>query len=379
MRLTLVIASLGQGGAERTASALANAWAQQGHNVTLITLVRDDVPAFALYPAVVLRQLKVRSGVTHNILHGLFRQFRSVRVLRRALRESEPDLVISFMDIPNVLTILAARGFPAPVVITEHIHPAHYHIGWHWQALRRLVYHRADNLVCVSRPLLEWFLARTQVRGRVIPNPVALPLTNSVSSKRVEKDSNGHVVLGMGRLVEQKGFDLLLAAFARIAERHPDWSLKILGGGPLLGQLQAQAQNLGLQGRVEFTGALADPFPVMRAADLFVFSSRFEGFGNALCEAMACGLPAISFDCPSGPSDIIRPGVDGVLVPAQDVAALAESMDRLMSDEPERLKLAARAPEVLSRFGMPKILELWQQLFDDLVAAKPKRGVSDGR
>jgi glycosyltransferase involved in cell wall biosynthesis len=142
-------------------------------------------------------------------------------------------------------------------------------------------------------------------------------------------------------------------------------------------QLRAQTKNLGLDGRVEFTGALPDPFPLLCSADLFVFSSRFEGFGNALCEAMACGLPAISFDCPSGPSDIIRPGIDGLLVPAEDVSALAESMDRLMSNPPERLKLAARAPEVVSRFSMERILGLWQQTFADVLPSRHSRGASD--
>ena len=165
----------------------------------------------------------------------------------------------------------------------------------------------------------------------------------------------------------QKGFDLLLEAFSRVAQRNAHWSLKILGDGPLKDQLTVQTKKLNLTERVQFTGALADPFPVLRAADLFVFSSRFEGFGNALCEAMACGLPAISFDCPSGPSEIIRNGVDGVLIPAEDIDALAAAMDELMLNDQERLKLAARAPEVSLRFGIERILGLWERMLNDLL------------
>src|SRR6185437_12022720 len=154
--------------------------------------------------------------------------------------------------------------------------------------------------------------------------------------------------------------------------RYPDWQLKVLGEGPLKERLQAQARDLQLEDRVEFAGALADPFPVLRAADLFVFSSRFEGFGNALCEAMACGVPAISFDCPSGPSEIIRHGIDGVLVPPEDVTALASAMDDLICDATKRETFARRAADVLNRFGVDGVLSMWDRVFGDkLTTLKP--------
>jgi glycosyltransferase involved in cell wall biosynthesis len=171
----------------------------------------------------------------------------------------------------------------------------------------------------------------------------------------------------MGRLSKEKGFDLLLEAFSRIAGAHLDWQLKILGDGPLRSELEEQAAKRGLTSRVEFTGVVADPFPMLISADLFVMSSRYEGFGNALCEAMASGLAVISFDCPSGPREIVRNEVDGLLVPAEDVIALAAAMDRLMSNCQERMRLAARAPEVAERFGLTRVLKLWDQLFADLL------------
>jgi glycosyltransferase involved in cell wall biosynthesis len=368
MRLSLIIASLGRGGAERTASILASAWAAQGNDVTLITLTQDDVPAYSLHPAVRLRQLRVLHGPAKNLLHGAVRQLNCVRALRQTLIASSPEVIVSFMDVSNILTLLAVRGLPVPVVITEHTHPAFHYIGWHWQILRRLLYHRAGALVCMTNAVLLWFQKRIKVNGYVIPNPVEVVPVRGAADVSARED--GKTVIAMGRLSREKGFDLLLEAFSRIADRHSDWQLKIVGDGPLRSALEAQATRLNLGRRAQFTGTVTDPYLVLRSADLFVFSSRFEGFGNALCEAMACGLPVISFDCPSGPREIIRNGVDGLLVPPENVVELAAAMDGLMSDSQERTRLASRAPEIAERFGLKRVLVLWIELFEEVLARR---------
>ena len=154
-----------------------------------------------------------------------------------------------------------------------------------------------------------------------------------------------------GELSDEKGFDLLVSAFALCARGHPQWKLAIAGEGSRRPLLQAQVAQADLTERVQLLGLVRDPETLLANSDLFILSSRFEGFPNVLLEAMSVGLPAISFDCDSGPATIIRDGVDGVLVAPGDTGALASQMDRLMGDEGERIRLGQKAQAVTHRFG----------------------------
>ena len=377
MRLTLVIPSLQCGGAERVMCCLANAWAEQGRDVTLLTLNREGPPAFSLHSSVKQYRLGLPAEPA-NLALTTFRQFTRIRRLRRAFRELKPDVIVSFLVHANVLALLAARGLKFPIIVSERADPKLYKIGPVWEALRRLTYRWADMLVCQTQSSLEWFQERYQVNGCVIPNPVALLSggEHHVSSRR---NTDGNTVIAMGRLSHEKGFDLLMNAFARIADRRPEWSLKIIGDGPLRSQLVEQCRQLNLASRVAFLGAVADPFPLLRSADLFVLPSRFEGFPNALCEAMAVGVPAISFDCLSGPAEIIRNGIDGVLVPPQDIDVLASALDGLMGDSARRKQLAMQAPAVLTRFSLPKILLMWEDVFEKVHLQAANEGNNEWR
>lgn len=200
------------------------------------------------------------------------------------------------------------------------------------------------------------------MRGRpiyVIPNFVDAP----PGDRPREPCSTPNVALqlaAMGRLDSQKGFDLLIDAFARAAEDQPHWSLVILGEGAERRRLEEQIHLRGLEPRVRLLGWVSDPNSVLRNCDAFVLSSRYEGFPNALLEAMALGLPAIAVDCPSGPADIIRNEVDGLLVPLGDVPALAAAIQRLFSDAPLRNRLRTQAVQVVDRFSSERYYARWE-------------------
>jgi GalNAc-alpha-(1->4)-GalNAc-alpha-(1->3)-diNAcBac-PP-undecaprenol alpha-1,4-N-acetyl-D-galactosaminyltransferase len=375
MRLTLVICSFGCGGAERAMSLMMNYWAERGKKVTLLTLAREEAPAYAIHPAIRHRPLAL-AAQSRNAVAAILRNVYRAYALKQAIRESKPDVVVSSMETSNVLSCFACHSLHIPVVVIEQIDPDAWPLGLAWSVLRRVAYPAADRVVSVSHGVGEYF-EKWMPQGRcvVIPNmvsPVGAEAPLHSARDGLSRSSGPKTLVAMGRLVPQKGFDLLLGALDLIMNRHPEWRLKILGDGPLREELQQQASGLGLSGQVSLPGRVADPFVALRQADLFVLSSRFEGCPLALCEAMACGLPAVSFDCPSGPGEIIRQGIDGLLVPPQDVGALAGALDRLMGDAAERSRLARHAPDVTQRFGLPRVMGMWDSILAEIVSARDR-------
>jgi glycosyltransferase involved in cell wall biosynthesis len=341
-------------------TVMANYWAEQGHDVSLITLAPVEEDFYPLHAGI----RRIGLGLTNQsttLRESLWNNIVRVKQLREAIDRSHADVIISFIEKTNILVLMSTIALRIPVVACERTDPRYHKIGRVWAVLRQVLYRRAAAVVVQTEGLRGW--AEGLVHNRsvyVIPNPITYidrtdrPILNGTRSAKT--------VAAMGRLDPPKRFDHLIQAFAHCAARHPDWSLVIVGEGPERKRLEALSAHLRIGERVTLLGRLSDPFPVLRKADLFVLSSRYEGFPNALMEAMACQLPVVSTDCPSGPGDIIRHGVDGILVPPDDVAALAGAMDRLMTDPQERRRFGAQAAEVVERFSTDRIMKLWGDL-----------------
>jgi len=365
LRVTLVISSLTADGAERVLTVMANYWTELGWSVTILTL-NSGPPGLPLTDGVTHRALAV-AGETSGLPAKIVGNVRRVSVLRRAIKDTSPDVVVSFMTYPNVASILAAAGLGRPVIVCERLDPRYSTTPWVWDSLRRVLYPRATRVVVQTDQARNYFSRSTRLRTRVIPNPVVRHSDMEDGIAPSARAGSRRTAIGMGRLTEQKGFDLLLRAFAEVAPVYPEWTLEIWGEGSQRGLLEKLVDELALGTRVRMPGRTEHPLLAMRRSDLFVLSSRFEGFPNVLCEAMACGLPVISFDCPSGPSTIVRDGIDGVLVPPGDAHSLAAAMCGLMGDDAERRRLSTRAPEILERFNLHDVMQMWSDLVRDVV------------
>ncbi len=359
-RLTMVIHALSGGGAERVFCTLADHWAASGRDVTAITLGTADSDVFRLdarVRRVALGLMQESQGPWQRVRNTWTR----LRRLRQAIRDAGAPRVISFTDKMNVLTLLACRDAPRHVVIAERSDPRHQSLGPVWEWLRRRTYPRCGVWVVQTQSVARY--ASRLVPSRpvvVIPNAVAPPAAAVPPPERRRSR-----IVGVGRLSPEKGFDLLIRAFARLSPWYPEWTLQILGEGPQRRVLEQLADSLGVRNRVQLAGWTDGPQAALLQASAFVLPSRYEGFPNALLEAMACGLPCVASDCESGPAEIIRDGVDGLLVPPEDVDALAEALRQLVSDQAHRARLGRRAEEVVSRFSPDAFFARW----DDVLAA----------
>jgi GalNAc-alpha-(1->4)-GalNAc-alpha-(1->3)-diNAcBac-PP-undecaprenol alpha-1,4-N-acetyl-D-galactosaminyltransferase len=346
--LLLVAANLGGGGAERQLVQMANHWAGRGVPVTLATFCGPEVPDFFTVHAAVTR-VHLCGTPPRSTRAGVWRLVWRLRALARALR---PQSIVSFITETNVLALVATVGLRVRVVVSERAHPQYdTTVSRSWKLLRGLLYRRSHLVVAQTQDIAEWVERHCHVRVAVIPN--ALRALQEPSAAREA------LVLGVGRLTRQKGFDLLLRAFARLQPKHPDWRLAIFGSGPELSALRALGESLGIASAVTFGGTDPRIETWMARAGLVVQPSRFEGFPNVVLEAMGSGAAVISADCPSGPRDLITDGTDGRLVPVEDVDALARAMDSLMGDAAARERLGLEARKVREKFSQEKIMSMW--------------------
>lgn len=354
-----MIESLGGGGAQHVASALANHWAANGASVVALTFSKPETDVFKLDARV--RRMVVDGGtVSANAVAGLVANAARIRAIRAAIRASGADTVLSFVGSMNVLTILACLGLGKRVIISERNDPARQSLGRIWDVLRHFLYPRADLVIANSQAAIA------TMKGYVLsekllwlPNPL-----RRAGEATKTGEARKPFFLAVGRLDTQKAYDILLTAFAEVA-RDRDADLVILGSGPLRETLQAQARELELADRIAFMGRVDDPFPWYRSAIALVHPARFEGMPNAVLEAMSEGLPPIISDAQEGLRDVVQDGQSGLVVAVESAAGLAAAMRQLTDDPQLRSRLSSGAKACVEA-QLSGALEKWT----DAVLAK---------
>jgi glycosyltransferase involved in cell wall biosynthesis len=402
VRIRFLIANAyGVGGTIRTTYNLAGELAKN-HDVEIISVHKSHkAPVFTVPPGVRLRPLVDRSKPSLQadsaavgrdrirvlvkrglrrlpsvlIHHGDYRykRFRleSDLHLWRFLRSVDDGVLIGTRAGLNLALARLAR--PGVVAVgQEHLNFTTYRAGIK-RAFRRL-YPRLDAYATLTER------DATAFRELLGPGANVVCMPNGISGAGRPRSTNtSRIVVAAGRLTPQKGFDRLIRAWTQVQEQHPDWELRIFGGGRLRGRLQRRIRELGIADSARLMG-YTDRLPdELAKGSFYVMSSRFEGFPMVLLEAMAGGLPVVSFDCPNGPRDLISEGTDGFIVPNGDIEALAAAMVRMIElGDGRRREFGEAAFRKSEQYRIDAVAARWVRLFEELQEAKaykPRRGL----
>ncbi len=351
MKLFFYINSIHEGGgAERVISVLSQQMAKRGCDVTMITSFKDTWE-YTLDEKVRRISLESEKLKTNKLKRNLSR----IRKLRSICKREKPDVLISFMFEPNIRALIATMGLKTKTIISVRNDPEKENGRGVARFLAKTLYRLADGYVFQTEQAKKWFAPKIQKKSVVILNPVSDSFYYVNGAPCVKKS-----VVSVGRLEEDKNFNLLIKAFALIADEYPEYQLEIYGDGTLRNMLKELINELDLSNRIILKGQCSDISSQIKDASLFVLSSNVEGLPNALMEAMALGLPVISTDFAGGGArTLIEDGVNGIIVPIGNEKALAEAMRKILSDREYALNLGSKAKVKSSEFKPDNIADKW--------------------
>lgn len=367
----LFIDSLKIGGAERVTLQWAEWLSKGGWSVTLLT---SKSASHDFYP-VPAGLRRVQEPALPGLLNrALFWPLKLLR-LRKLLQREQPALLIGMTTLPSIKLALASIGLSSRLVLSERNYPPARPLAWRWRLLRRLAYPRAHLHLVQTQGIAQWLHQRGLARRTaVLPNAIVWPIPRLAPWLNPERSvpPGQKVILAVGTKLHQKGFDRLVAAFAGLQADFPDWSLVILGidDAPYRGVNQAARlrQLMGTESsRLILPGNVGNVGDWYKASALFVLSSRFEGYPNVLLEAMASGLPCLAVDCPTGPSDLIDPGLNGWLVSEQVASTdMEQPLRQALEDTAARVAFASKAQAVRQRNAPESLRPVFLDLMGSL-------------
>jgi glycosyltransferase involved in cell wall biosynthesis len=376
-RVLFVLPSLAGGGAERAVVMILRHMSRARFDLHLAL-----VEAIGPYLSELPKELTVHDLKTRRVRYSGLGLIRLTRKLR-------PHVVVSSLPELNMTTALGKAFMPRgtrlllveQIAVGAHLADSRKH-PWVWRRLYRHLYARADKVICVADYVLADMAERCGIPQQKllrIYNPVDVERVRRLAEEPCHTSSVSHPhFIAVGRLVAQKGIDILLWAMVEVRARVPSAELTLVGEGPLKSELEKQAQQLGLRQVVHFAGFQSNPYPYIKRADVFVLSSRYEGLPLALLEALAVGTPVVAMDCPGGVREALADCPMGWLAPPLDPAQLAEAMIFAWHSS---LKVRARAEEVekiLERFRVEQIAREYESVISSTCSATRSTGQGDG-
>jgi GalNAc-alpha-(1->4)-GalNAc-alpha-(1->3)-diNAcBac-PP-undecaprenol alpha-1,4-N-acetyl-D-galactosaminyltransferase len=360
--ILFVIPGMQQGGAERVLSLMANYWAQKNNTVSVITFDNAE-PFYSLNDKIKIYKLNSAKN-SFGFFNFLVNNIKRTVAYFKYLRNIKPDIIISFTDNADVYCVLYNYFLHYPLIITQRTNPYFNTLPKSIKWLPGLIYRSANAIVIQTAQTVQLY-QKLQIKLPPLAAVIYNPLNKDIYSPAVIQQRQ-NIILAVGRLYNiDKHFDKLIEIFA--ASSNKNWQLHIAGTGPDLEMLQNKITSLNLLTQVKLLGSIKDLKPLYQQAKIFTTTSEFEGFPNALCEAMANGCACISYNCATGPSEIINNDKNGILVDVGDSIKFTEQLSLLMNDEEKITRFSTEAYKIQTLLDENKIMQQWEQLIDTVL------------
>jgi glycosyltransferase involved in cell wall biosynthesis len=341
-KICFIGGGLSSGGQERALTSLANYYAKNGFQVSVINLFKTE-QFFELDKTITVIWPSADRKKHHRIIYAL----KIIPYLRKSIKQLKPDVLLCFGEWFNPFVILSTRLMGVKLFVFDRMGPG-IRLGFLVGTARKILYKFATGIVVQTAVAARIVSEQTAAKNiAIVPNPV-----NVID---VDRSTKKKQIVSVGRLSREKGHIILIRAFSRLSQR--DWSLHIIGDGPERPILEKESETLGISERVVYYGFLKDFHQILGESEIFVLPSFYEGFPNALIEAMSVPLPCISSDCVAGPSEIIENGVNGLLVETGNVNVLVTALNRLIENPDLRETISSKAYKVRETLAFDKIAQ----------------------
>ncbi|MFD2541547.1 glycosyltransferase family 4 protein [Lacinutrix gracilariae] len=354
-KLAFIIPSLKAGGAERVVSTLTNQLILD-FDIVIVVLYACK-PFYHLNPEIQVVFCKETYNSTPSFFQSIANHLALKNTCKKVILKEKADIIIGFTTIANIYSVLIAKQIKVPSIISERIHPQFGSISNFWVKVRKIIYPKTNALVIQTKEIKDFFTKYVQEeKVKIINNPLAEEL---VAQRNIQTIKSNHIIC-VGRLTEQKNQELLIRAFANI--KRGDWKLLLIGEGNKKEAYKQLVDDLKINDSVVFIGNVKDVSAYYNSAKIFVLPSNYEGFPNALIEAMYFGLSCIATNCPSGPSEIINDGENGFLIPVKDQLTLEQKLSTLINNNNLQTQFSKKAMRSTKPFEAPSIANTWKEL-----------------
>ena len=381
MKLTFVTATLTSGGSERVMSIVANKMQERGYEVEIICL-NDQIVFYPINEGIKITHVEVEAG-TKSLPKKLW-------WFRKYIQKTQPDVVIAFMVSVYTVTLLALMGVDIPVISSVRNDPAYSNLRK--KITRKILLPRSAHVVVQTQQIKEFFSKNIQKMTTVIYNPVN-ELVFEVKVERLKVKEDGlkvkedglkvkdreevkgeerlNRIISVGRLYPQKDQKMMIEAFAKVSEKHPDWKLVIFGEGPERGALELLVERLKVKDKVSLPGRSGNIIDELNKSKIFCLSSVYEGMSNALVEAICVGLPIVTTKV-SGTEELIKNGENGFIVNIGDKESMAKALTKIIEDENLQKQFSEKNKAQAIKFETNAIVDQWEDLVNSVARLKVK-------